>query len=145
MTKKKVVKKKTTTNRKVATKKSRMRTPPFPSYSEWSTSKFFSFIRSALRKAFTRWPPKYHVLALAKSNVPKNRGGRQRFEYECAICHGKFPQKIVEVDHIIPCGSLKSFDDLAGFVERMFCSINHLRVVCKPCHKAVTAKERAKK
>ena len=137
--------KKKVAKKKRATKKSRARTPPFPAYPEWTTSKFFSFIRSAIRNKFTRWPPKYEVLNAAKSCVPKDRGGRQKFEYKCSICEGKFAQKNVEVDHIIPCGSLKSFEDLSGFAERMFCSAEHLRVVCKPCHKKVTAAERAKK
>jgi len=112
-------------------------------YPDWSTAKFWGFIRSGLRAKFTRWPPKYEVLAKAKRNCRTK--GRQKFEYQCKVCEEFFPQKNVEVDHIIPCGSLKSFDDLAGFVDRMFCSIKHLRVVCKPCHKSITAEERAKR
>ena len=74
----------------------------------------------------------------------KVKVGNQKFEYNCAMCDGWFKMKEVEVDHIIPCGSLKDFGDLAGFVERMFCSQEHLRIVCKPCHKAHTKAERLK-
>jgi hypothetical protein len=103
---------------------------------------FWSFIRSGLRSKSQRWPPRYQVLADAKKSV---KGKRHRFEYQCAECTKWFKQKEVEVDHIEPCGSLKSFDDLPQFVERLFCEKDKLRVVCKPCHKAITAAERSKK
>lgn len=51
-------------------------------------------------------------------------------------------QKDVQVDHIIPAGSLQSTDDLKGFVERLFCSIDGLQVLCKPCHDDKTQKEK---
>ena len=54
-------------------------------------------------------------------------------------------QKEVEIDHIISCGSLKCYDDLPGFVERLFCEADNIRVVCKPCHKAHTKKSREDK
>ncbi len=90
-----------------------------------------------------RWPPKYKAYAKARRNV-LTKVGNQKYEYQCALCSNWFKMKEVEVDHIIPCGSLKDFSDLAGFVKRMFCSQEHLRIVCKPCHKAHTKKERAK-
>ena len=45
---------------------------------------------------------------------------------------------IVEVDHIEACGSLKGPEDLAGFVTRLFCEADNLRVLCRPCHKKIT-------
>lgn len=51
----------------------------------------------------------------------------------------------MEVDHIIPAGSLKSYEDLPGFVERMFVGEDKLQVVCKSCHKAKTNDERESK
>lgn len=135
--KKKSVRKKT--KRKV-TRSSRT-TPPFPAYPDWTTSKFWSFIRSGIRSKFNRWPPKYEVLQAARRNV-KHTKTRQRYEYKCAECLNYFPQKEVEVDHKVPAGSLKCSEDLAGFVERVFCSKDELQVLCKPCHKIKTAQER---
>ena len=41
----------------------------------------------------------------------------------------------VQVDHIIPAGSLRSLEDIAGFVERLAVEdVNDLQVLCKPCH-----------
>jgi len=118
-------------------------TPPCPVYPAWTTAAFWSYIRAGLRAKFMRWPPKYKAYAAAKRDV-KVKKGNQKFEYQCALCSSWFKMKEVEVDHIIPCGSLKAFSDLAGFVERMFCSQEHLRILCKVCHKAHTKAEREK-
>ncbi len=121
-----------------------IKTPPCPVYPKWTTAAFWSYIRAGLRAKFMRWPPKYLAYAAAKRNIKVKRGN-QKFEYHCAMCKKWFKMREVEVDHIVPCGSLKGFTDLAGFVERMFCSQEHLRIVCKGCHKAHTKAERVKK
>lgn len=105
----------------------------------YTESQFFSFIRSGLRSKFHRWPPKWDTLEKAKI---KSRAKRYKWKYKCEICKKYYPKKEVQVDHIIPCGSLKSFDELPQFVERLFCEENELRVLCKPCHTKVTKEER---
>ena len=130
----------------------RGRTPPYPAHREWTTSRFWSFIRGALRAKFRSWPPKYHAKAFASRAVQDGvyKTGRHAGEpkyvnyYECAECHQQFRDKDVEVDHIIPAGSLKCKEDLPAFVDRMFCSAEHLQVICKPCHKIKTAEDRKK-
>ena len=124
--------------------KKKERTPPWPPCPGWSTSKWWSFLRSKLRSGFCRWPPKFEVLADAKRKYvgPKKQ---QKFEFQCSECKNWFPQKSVEVDHIIPAGALKSWEDIPGFVERLYCAKEGLRVVCKPCHKAITAASRVPK
>lgn len=116
------------------------RTPPFDEYPDWTSAKFWSFIRSGLRAKFTRWPPKYECLSAVKRNAEP--GQRHKYEYQCAICNDWFKQKEVEVDHIEQVGSLRTYEDLAGFVKRLFVGADKLRVLCKPCHKAVTHKEK---
>jgi hypothetical protein len=54
------------------------------------------------------------------------------------MCKGWFPQKEVEVDHIVPVGSLLSFEDIGGFVERLLCELDGFVVLCKQCHKVKT-------
>ena len=109
----------------------------------YSEAAFWSFIRSGIRAKHSRWAPRYAALAAAKRPY-KGDNARQKFEYKCAVCKKYFMQKEVEVDHKIPCGSLKCYDDLPGFVERMFCEEDGYRIVCKPDHKAITKKEREK-
>jgi hypothetical protein len=72
------------------------------------------------------------MIAARRKNQSDNK--RLKFEYQCATCKAWRPGKDVEVDHIVPCGSLKSFDDLRGFTERLFCEADQLRVLCATCH-----------
>jgi 5-methylcytosine-specific restriction endonuclease McrA len=68
--------------------------------------------------------------------------GRQKYEYQCAACNKWYKGADVQVDHIVPCGSLKSYDDLPRFVKLMFCEADNLQVLCKECHQDKTNKER---
>ena len=104
---------------------------------------YFGFIRSGLRAKWTRYPPKYQVLNAAKRPY-MGSDKRRKFEYQCNACKNYFPQKEVQVDHKVPCGSLKDYDDLPRFVERMFCEPEDLQVLCKPCHNRKTQEERKK-
>ena len=100
---------------------------------QWTEARYFGFIRSALRSAFQKWGPKHEAKNIAK--VAYN-------SYMCAHCNELFASKEIEVDHIEPAGSLKTFDDLPAFVERMFCETEGFQVLCKPCHQLKTNQER---
>lgn len=104
----------------------------------WTKARYFSFIRSALRKAWSRYPVRFQVLKAA-SKPYTGKDTRRKWSYKCAQCKKWFMQKDVEVDHITPCGSLKEYTDLPRFVATLFCEEDNLRVVCKPCHKEITA------
>lgn len=62
--------------------------------------------------------------------------------YRCAACKEEFTQKDVEVDHTIPIGKDKTWDE---FVDGLFCEIANLQVLCKPCHKVKSLKEKKSK
>lgn len=106
---------------------------------KWTEARYWQFIRSALRKAFSRYPVKFEAMNRDRRAVT---GKRHKWEYQCAECQEWFMQKEIQVDHINPAGSLKEYDDLPSFVERLFCEEDNLQVLCKPCHKLKTAKER---
>lgn len=131
---------------KAAPKKraSKARTPPCPQYPEWSTAKYWSFIRSGLRSTYNRWPAKWTVLAAAKREYT-GEGKQQKWEFQCAECGGWFKQKDVSVDHKIPAGALNCYEDIAGFVERLFVSPDGLQVLCKEHHDRKTKEERGSK
>lgn len=106
-------------------------------------AEFFGKIRSALRKLWMFWPSKKIVLNNNRSTVT---GKRHKYEYTCEGCGKRgLVAKEVQVDHIVPAGSLRSFKDLSGFAERLFCEPEGLQVLCKPCHKEKTAQERKRK
>ena len=102
---------------------------------------FWSFIRSALRQKSRWWKP----IAQAKAKAKRKYVGplkRQKFEYQCAVCLKWFAEKNINIDHIIPAGTLRSAEDLPGFVERLFVEVEGLQVLCSNCHDKKTAKER---
>jgi hypothetical protein len=101
---------------------------------EWTEAKFWGWLRGVLRAGARRWPP---IVRLSLTSVRRPYQGdnpRMKWEYQCHECLGWFPRKEVEVHHLIECGSLKSFDDLGGFAERMFCEADGLVVLCDACH-----------
>lgn len=130
--------------KKVSPLKGRTRTPPFQNYPSWSTSKFFSFLRSSLRSAYNKWPPKWEVLKTAQRPY-KGSDKRCKWEYQCAECGGWFKSTDISVDHITPAGSLNTFDDLPGFCQRLFCGVEGLQCLCKTCHNRKTQEERSNK
>jgi len=115
------------------------KTPPFPEHPAWTEARFWAFIRSALRSAWTKWPPKYELLNENRIIV---KGKRHKYEYTCSSCKKKFKQKDVQVDHIQPTGQLKDYSDLPEFVKRLFVSKDKLSILCKKCHQEKTNDER---
>jgi len=88
-----------------------------------------------------KYPVKYTVLS-ANRRKYTGKDKRIKWTYVCTVCKTERQGKEIEVDHITPAGSLKCYNDLPGFVERLFCSEDDLRVVCKLCHREITAKEK---
>lgn len=111
---------------------------------KWTESKFNSFIKSALRAASSRWPPKFEAINNAYIGKKINtKSGREAKHYKCNCCWGEFPASEIQVDHIQPV-----IDPFVGFiswdevVKRMFCEVEGFQVVCKACHKEKTNVER---
>lgn len=110
---------------------------------------FFGKIRSALRKEWRN--SQMYKDALKSAKKPYIGGGRRKVSIECADCktHYALNDKIIvpsakkgvtktvkayNIDHKIDAGSLKSFDDLSGFAERLFCASEFLQILCYHCH-----------
>jgi 5-methylcytosine-specific restriction endonuclease McrA len=100
----------------------------------WTTARFFGFIRSALRRTWTRWPEQYRARHMARRPY-KGKNKLQKWEFLCAECNEWFMAKNTQVHHKIECGQLKTFKDIAGFTERLLCPAENLMVLCKKCHK----------
>lgn len=109
---------------------------------EWSEARFHSFVKSALRSASQRWPPKYKVLSKAYVGQRINpKSGRMAKHYLCKACEEAFPAKEIQVNHIVPVVPISGFDNWDNVVERMFCEESGLEVLCVPCHKSITKEE----
>ena len=114
---------------------------------------FFGKIRSMLRKQWRHSQP--YRDALKRAKIPYLHPGRRKFSIKCEQCGDEYAlQERIEIgktktgnikevlayqiDHKIDAGSLKCFDDLSGFAERLFCSADYLQVLCYTCHKEKT-------
>ena len=118
-----------------------MKTKPYNN-GEWTEARYHSFIKSALRSASQRWPPKYSVLNAAKLGKRINaKTGRLAEHYLCAACREAFPAKEVQVNHKIPVVPVSGFDNWDGVISRLFCEADGLEVLCIPCHKVITQQE----
>ncbi len=101
---------------------------------EWTEAAFWGFIRSGLRQLSRRWPPLVRQIFTGKRRKSKSENKRLKWEFQCEICEGWFARKDIEVDHVVMCGQLKSFSDLAVFSERLFCEVDGLRLCCSQCN-----------
>lgn len=104
-------------------------------------SAFWSFIRSALRQKSRWWKPITECKMKARRPY-KGPNKRQKFEYLCNSCKRWFPDKQINVDHIVGAGSLNCGQDLPGFVDRLFCEQDNLQVLCTTCHDHKTKLEK---
>ncbi|CAB4169946.1 HNHc domain containing protein [uncultured Caudovirales phage] len=111
---------------------------------EWTEARFKSFVISKLRAGLRWWPPKYRVLKNAQTERRTNtKTGKLAMHYQCAACKQDYPAKDVQVDHKQPVVNPKTgFISWDEYVERMFVEAKQLQVLCKPCHKVKSDKER---
>lgn len=110
---------------------------------QWTEARFKSFIKSLLRQGTRRWGPIQEVMKDSRIS---------RGLYKCAECGGAHPptykngtkrSKNVFVDHIDPIiDPSKGFTTWDECIDRMFCEVDNLQVLCKDCHDIKTAKER---
>ena len=118
---------------------------------------FFGKIRSMLRKEWRHSQP--YRDALERAKIPYTRPGRRKFSIKCEGCGDEYAlQERIEIgktktgnikealayqiDHKEDAGSLKSFVDLSGFAERLFCHSEELQVLCYFCHHKKTHKKK---
>ena len=99
----------------------------------FTEKKLLVWLRSAMRSASRRFPPLYEALADAKEPYVGSNP-RQKICYRCAECKNTFAAKEVAIDHIVDCGSLTSWNDIQGFMQRLFCTKEGLQILCHDCH-----------
>lgn len=96
-------------------------------------TQFFQWLRQILRKSSLYWKPISQTKKDAQ--VPyKGPNKKRKYSYICGKCNKPYASNEVNVHHKIECGSLKSFNDLPSFVEKLFTEKENLIVLCKECH-----------
>lgn len=82
-------------------------------------------IVNKLREVYRSYPVRNQALKAAL---------RPNSAYECAECKNLFTKNQVQVDHREPVVSTDGFIDWNTYIERMFCPLEGMWVLCKPCH-----------
>lgn len=109
----------------------------------WTEKFILSRIRATLRRLSMQMPAIRECKLRARRAYTEGVNPRQKFEYECRHCHCWFAEKDVNVDHVVPAGSLTSFDDVGPFARRLlFPEQSDLQVLCEGCHNTKTQLER---
>jgi len=111
--------------------------------SDWTPGRIKSFITSVLRAGYRKWPARFQTLAEAKCGRKINKAtGRMAEHYKCSGCRGEFPAKDVQVDHIRPVVDPRvGFVDWDTFIDRLFCGVGNLQILCTVCHDKKSKKE----
>jgi len=120
-----------------------VRVPKISNAGTQSEAAYWGSIRSALRRAFRYWKPIVNCKNDARRPYT-GEGKRQKWEYQCLECSEWFAGKEVQVDHIIPVGTLQCSADLRGFIERLTPE-DGFQLLCIECHKVKTNEENAAK
>lgn len=109
----------------------------------WKTkAAYFTWLRGALRRCWNHAPQKMECIKANRIRIDNGKG-RMIWGAVCGMCGGTFPQNQVQVDHIVPAGSLQDVSDIEGFVTRLLMS-NELRLVCKGCNAALSYADKHK-
>jgi hypothetical protein len=142
----KAVKRKKTTRKKTARKTVKRRTDIARPHNggEWTVARMKSFIVSALRGA--RWPQKYKAISRAfVREGPNPATGKKCKLHRCESCHQLFPQGMMQADHRHPVVGPEGFTTWDEFIRRMFIEEDGYDILCKGCHRVVTAAETAER
>ncbi|MGB2185074.1 MAG: hypothetical protein ACPH5P_00195 [Akkermansiaceae bacterium] len=125
-------------------KHSKLKAPWEEECSPWKNeSEFWTWVRGQMRLClWSRNPIKNAAKRAAAKPAPK--GHRAKKVIQCCMCNDWLAQSKIEVDHIKPAGSLRSFDDIAPFARELLWPSEGVRMVCKPCHKIITYADRQK-
>ena len=100
-------------------------------------------VKGVLRRLSSRSPA--HKECMEKAVHPTIKGPRGGKQYICAYCKNTFSANKVQVDHVeevIPVN--RTIDEMTWdeIIDRIFCDVSLLQVLCKLCHKNKTAEER---
>lgn len=113
----------------------------------WTEAKYWGAIRSHLRRLFRHnWEPKKQALMASRRPSQNKARPLLKWEFRCAACGEWFPREEVEIDHIIPCGSLLKEGDIGPFLTRYLPEdVSAYQILHLGCHSVKTNAERAAK
>ena len=126
--------------RKKTVRKKRPIVDPCPTHPVLSMGRYRTFVRSAMRRAWLKWPPRFEALKLVRRPyVGPNK--RQQWEFQCAGCKCWHMGKNVAVDHIENWGQIWNLS-MAEAWSRLLVAVDKLQVLCKTCHTIKSTEEK---
>lgn len=103
----------------------------------WTECRLFGELRSMLRKFSMRsWKPLQDLMKQGRRPSQNKARPQLKWEHQCAMCGGWFAGDEIERDHVEPCGSLRSFEELGDFTRRLLVEVDGLQKLCGECHKS---------
>jgi len=98
-----------------------------------------------------RWPVKFRAIGMAYDQDGVNPAtGRPCKLHTCSHCGGSFPKGQMQADHIEPVvpidGKWGTTSQWLGvnwneLLPRLYCELDGLQALCKPCHKIKSSEE----
>lgn len=102
-----------------------------------------NWVRSTLRKAWSKHPTKLVMLQNNQKLMPSKVSTRMVIHHQCAHCMKWHRPNDVEVNHKKTVGTL-TWENIGEFVENLFhVKEADLEILCKTCHGIVTYSERS--
>jgi hypothetical protein len=118
------------------------RVPRTRNANTWTEAQYWQAIRSCLRRMSRFWKPA--VAALHAARFPCKGPKGQKWAYLCHDCKKPFPRKQVQIDHVVPCGTLTDFEHVGEFIRRLTPeSAGAYAIRCLTCHQEKTNAERS--
>lgn len=105
-------------------------------------SQFRNWVISLLRRGTFLWKPRSEAKKRAKvqTGVYKT-SGNPKYGYQCQMCKEVFKSSEIQVDHISPVIGPEGFTTWDDYINKMFCDVDNLWALCKPCHDKKSKKE----
>jgi 5-methylcytosine-specific restriction endonuclease McrA len=110
------------------------------------TAKERGLIKGAIRRVFARAELRQSVVDASRVEHSDVNRPRVKKWSLCASCEKIVPTYTVAVDHkdpVIPISTTFEQMSLDEVVDRMWCDIKNLQVLCESCHNEKTKAERA--
>jgi 5-methylcytosine-specific restriction endonuclease McrA len=93
---------------------------------------------------FSRWKPGQQVFERIKVRVRIPDRPRKRFLWRCESCSLLFEKDEIRIDHVNPCGPLRSDEDVLRFLHTLTSEDpTQFQGICIGCHQDKTNQENA--
>ena len=114
---------------------------PWEETNVWKNeSQYLTWLRGQFRKIWMDYILKNEFLSdsckpvSAEEKAMHGLHKRTKTAGKCVFCHHMFGKSNLQVDHIIPVGSMKTYAEAPGYLLRLLCSKENMQLTCKPCH-----------